>query len=198
MASTCIIKTTEPARTGYEGGATLWCWAGLPVGGCRRGRMREGCDALLGFWFVGPVACSGRGRAGVGEAGVAFPWASPTLRSSGPALAAAELERWASDHPVYPAAMSVKPDLMRIGLLRAGVAAGVAAVFMFALYFVGSDTCLDSGGRVEMLIHCLLASGDRVSFTNIIPFRPLMLIAFGPVLLRGAVGSWLWFKYLRT
>lgn len=94
--------------------------------------------------------------------------------------------------------MSTKPDLMKIGLLRAGVGAGVAFVFLFALYFAGSDTYLDSGGRVENLFYCLLASGDRISFPNLVAFRTLVFVAVAPVLLGGAVGSWLWFKYLRT
>ena len=93
--------------------------------------------------------------------------------------------------------MNPKPDLMKIGLLRAAVVAGVVAVFLLALYLVGSDSCLDSGGRVERLFYCSFGSGERVSFPNLVRFKTLLFLSIGPVLLGGVTGTWVWFKYIK-
>ena len=94
--------------------------------------------------------------------------------------------------------MSTEPDLMKKGLLKAAVGVGVAAVFLIALHLVGSDTCLDSGGRVEKLFYCSLGSKELISFPNLVQIRTLIVLAVGPVVLGGAVGTWLLLKYVRA
>jgi hypothetical protein len=93
--------------------------------------------------------------------------------------------------------MRTEPDLMKLGLLRARVGLAVAAVFLLALYLVGSDTCLDSGGRVERLLYCSFGSGQRVSFPSLVRFETLLILIVGPVLLGGIAGTWVWFKYIK-
>jgi hypothetical protein len=83
-------------------------------------------------------------------------------------------------------------------LIKAGSMAFAAIAFLAALYLVGSDSCLDSGGRVARLFYCEMEGDTVVPFPRLIHVFHLLALIFAAVLLSGLVGWFLWRKQLAS
>lgn len=104
----------------------------------------------------------------------------------------------AADQPLPMHLPKTPTESQQYGLIKAGSAALAGIAFLVALYLVGSDSCLDSGGKVAKLFYCEMQDKAVVPFPKLIQPGLLLAIILGAVLPSGVVGWSLWRRQLAS